>query len=43
MAGFADMLYKLRYRVPAFIDAAVTRGESAHFCRYSCVSEDIIK
>ena len=28
-------------RVPAFITAA-TRDESAHFCRYNRLSEDII-
>ena len=45
MARFTDMLcgfYKL-VRVPAFINAAVTRVESARFCRYSCISGDIIK
>jgi len=43
----AELIYKLdmkiKYilnfiRVPAFINAVVTRAKSARFCRYSCVS-----
>ena len=30
-------------RVSAFISAVVTRVESACFCRYSCISDNIVK
>jgi len=39
-------IFKSIIRVPAFITTAVTRVESAHFshfCRYSCISGNIIK
>ena len=39
----AKLKYTLNFvRVPAFIAAAATRGKSAHFCRYSRISDDII-
>ena len=48
----AKVIYKLdmkiKYvlnfiRVPAFINADVTRVKSVNLCRYSCVSGNIIK
>jgi len=40
----ANLKYVLNFvRVPAFTTSAVTRGSFAHFCRYSCISDVVIK
>ena len=49
MAKFTGKLctefkYMLNFvRVPIYTNAAVTRVKSAHFCRYSRISENIVK
>lgn len=46
MAKFTDTLNGFilvkTVRVPAFT-AVITRDKFAHFCRYSCISDTIIK
>jgi len=43
MAKFTEMLYKLRYRVPAFINAAVQGISLSIFAVIAVFSGDIIK